>query len=455
MRKTYKVLALIALFIFAFPTQSVQALFDDTAGFEYEESIDALADLGVINGYDDGSFRPEDPVNRAELLKIVFLGLEEEIAEEGNCFSDVNEEWFAAYVCHAKESEIVQGYSDNTFQPDQEVNMVEAFKIISESFDVVLRDLNEHESWYAAYADFMHINDLASKYAYFPERSATRGEVAYWVHQMMLIESDDRDIVTVRDPGTLGCAQNEPDVAPTSFLIDGEWRSTITVIPDHYDPNNPYPLIVAFHGRTSPNSEVQGYYGLDSNVGDDAIIVYPAGKESNGSFTWSDSGDSSGELRDYEFFDAIVDQFSEYYCVNKDEIYAVGHSLGAWFTNSLACARGDVLRAVGTLGGSRSESVCTGPTAAMQWHNPNDELAPYYTGLTARDYYIEQNNCSEDTAVVEPTWANCVEYLGCMEDATFLWCPHTNNYSDFSGDYYPHTWPRDTGKEIWNFFQSL
>lgn len=455
MKKTYKFFILSLLLLFTLPLNSVQALFEDTKGSDYEESIEALAELGVINGYEDGTYQPDEPVNRAELLKIVFLALDEEISEERNCFSDVKDEWFAPYVCQAKSLNIVEGYSDKKFRPEQKVNMAEAFKIINESFDFALRDLKEEEAWYAAYADFMHVNDLASKYSYFPYRSATRGEVAFWVHQMLLIQEGERDRSTVREPGTLGCGSKAPEVEPTSFLIAGEWRSSITVIPDDYDPNYPYPLIIAFHGRTSPNSEVQGYYGLDSATNGEAIIVYPAGKELNGSFTWADSGDSSDELRDYEFFDAIVDQFSEVYCVNKDEIYAVGHSLGAWFTNSLACARGDVLRAVATLGGSRSESLCTGPTAAMQWHNPNDRLAPYYTALTARDYYIEQNSCSGDFVETEPSWANCVEYLGCMEAAPLIWCPHTNDYSDFTGEYYPHTWPRDTGKEMWRFFDSL
>lgn len=91
----------------------------------------------------------------------------------------------------------------------------------------------------------------------------------------------------------------------------------------------------------------------------------------------------------------------------------------------------------------------------MQWHNPNDEQSPYYTGLTTRDFYLEQNRCSTSYSETSPYWGNCVEYSGCLDHAPVLWCPHTNNYSDYSGEYYPHTWPRGTGEEMWDFFEAL
>jgi len=48
-------------------------------------------------------------------------------------------------------------------------------------------------------------------------------------------------------------------------------------------------------------------------------------------------------------FDQLLEEFEDKYCINKDQIFVVGHSLGAWFTNSLSCARGDVIRAIGSV----------------------------------------------------------------------------------------------------------
>ena len=75
------------------------------------------------------------------------------------------------------------------------------------------------------------------------------------------------------------------------------------------------------------------------------------------------------------------------YCLDPDRIFAVGHSLGAWFVNSLGCARGDVLRAIATLAGGFSRSDCRGAVAALLFHNPNDRLVDFAYGLEARDLF--------------------------------------------------------------------
>jgi polyhydroxybutyrate depolymerase len=457
MKRTVILTVLLAALAWPILFNGVEAAasFPDTTGGKYENSIEYLHEAGVVQGREDGLFHPGDPVNRAELLKMVFVaqGLTEEDA--ANCFKDVNAEWFAAYVCSAKDLDIVNGYEDGTYKPAQSVNMVEAFKIIAESFEAAVRDTKEGEAWYQAYANFMHTNNFASKYNYYPESFATREEVAFWVHQFMLLEKGSLNLASIRDAGSQACGKAAPGSAQTQFEVAGELRNTLVTLPASYDPNEAYPLLVAFHGRTSPNSEVKGYYGFEKAANGEAFIVYPEGKQSNGSFTWSDAGDASDDLRDYELFDEIVGYFTQSYCINEDEIYAAGHSLGAWFTNSLACARGDVLRAVASLGGARSESICTGPVSVMQWHNPSDRLAPFYTGQTARDHLLEQNNCSQDFKAVEPTWAHCVAYESCLEVTDVVWCPHTEDYSDYSEEYYPHTWPRETGQEMWDFFQNL
>lgn len=452
MRVRRSVLFLILGLAALMPLSPAQGQFPDTSDSPYESSIEALYEAGVIQGYPDGSFQPEKAVNRAELLKMVFVALGESSEDASFCFPDVSEEWFASYVCTAKERGIVQGYPDGSYQPAQEVNMVEAMKVILEAFPMEVRE--EEGTWYVPYREYFHDNAILSKYSYDPSRSASREEIAYLIHQAMRLESGELEEDFERVPRSSGCGLS-PGTAPSQFVVNGETRSAITYVPSNYNPNQSYDLIVAFHGRTNSNADVQRYYGLEKPTAGEAIIVYPAGKYSNGSYTWSDGGDAPGELRDFEFFDVIVEEISSQYCINTYEIYAVGHSLGAWFSNSLACARGDVLKGVATLGGARTESVCSAPVAVMQWHNPNDEHAPFYTALTARDYYLEQNNCSGYAEDVEPYWGNCAQYEGCWDTAPTVWCPHTQDYADYSGDYYPHNWPKGTGEEMWAFFESI
>lgn len=71
--------------------------------------------------------------------------------------------------------------------------------------------------------------------------------------------------------------------------------------------------------------------------------------------------------------------------------------MGAWFTNSLACARGDVIRAIGSVGGGTTINTCSGPTAALIMHNPEDNLASFKSGIGARDQLLKQNSCGPET----------------------------------------------------------
>jgi hypothetical protein len=95
-------------------------------------AIQYLYNEGIVGGYPDGTFKPSNTVNRAELLKILIAGMEVDLDAGGyaNCFPDVKDEWFAKYVCYAKEQEWIGGYPDGTFRPADTVNKVEALKML-------------------------------------------------------------------------------------------------------------------------------------------------------------------------------------------------------------------------------------------------------------------------------------------------------------------------------------
>jgi len=133
-------------------------------------------------------------------------------------------------------------------------------------------------------------------------------------------------------------------------MVNGLLRHYITVIGNKYNENTPIKLIFAFHGRTNPNTEVRGYYDIEKASQGNAIIIYPAGLPEEGpSRSWSNPGDKPSQLRDFALFDQLLKEFENNYCIDKDQIFVAGHSLGAWFTNSLACARGDVIRGIGSV----------------------------------------------------------------------------------------------------------
>ncbi len=95
-------------------------------------SIGWMSDEGNIDGYEDGTFKPNGQVNRAELAKML-VGPVENPDQYKNCFPDVTDQWFAPYVCYAKEMGWLSGYPDGTYKPANKVNRAEALKLILNS----------------------------------------------------------------------------------------------------------------------------------------------------------------------------------------------------------------------------------------------------------------------------------------------------------------------------------
>lgn len=231
----------------------------------------------------------------------------------------------------------------------------------------------------------------------------------------------------------------------------GRERDLIAVVPESYTPTTPHALVVAFHGRTNSNAQVRRYYRLETNA-ENTLFLYPAALPQGNAYSWSGPGDPADALRDYAFFDTMLATYAEGYCLDLDRIFVVGHSLGAWFANSLACARGDAIRAVATLGGGVSASTCRGSVAAMVLHNPDDRLVAVARGEEARDLYLAQNALASAPAPSEPAAFNCLRYADTRYPV--LWCPHPFDHS-YGGRYYPHNWPQGTGEVIMKFFGSL
>jgi len=83
-----------------------------------------MQQLGIINGYPDGTFGPDNTIKRAELAKIVVRALvdsktiNECLTLNGDPFPDTpSDEWFTENVCMAKQANLIAGYPDGTFQP--------------------------------------------------------------------------------------------------------------------------------------------------------------------------------------------------------------------------------------------------------------------------------------------------------------------------------------------------
>lgn len=131
---------------------------DVTASTAYIEAVDGLKQLGIVDGYPDGTFGPARNINRAEFAKIVVNAkFKDELATytPSNCFPDVKaSDWFAKYVCFAKDQGIIGGYPDGTFKPANNINSMEAIKIEFETLLPEYINVNfasDNNIWYEKY----------------------------------------------------------------------------------------------------------------------------------------------------------------------------------------------------------------------------------------------------------------------------------------------------------------
>lgn len=115
---------------------------DDLTGHTYEKEIRELMSLGIINGYKDGTIKPEREVTRAEFAKMVVKSFELETqleAAEFNSaatdaidFKDVpTDSWFAPSVMDAVKAGITNGYPDDTFRPNDLITREQMASMVS------------------------------------------------------------------------------------------------------------------------------------------------------------------------------------------------------------------------------------------------------------------------------------------------------------------------------------
>ena len=160
-------------------------------------AIKYLKRQGIIQGYADGSFKANNTVNRAELMKIL-IGDSLPNGTYENCFKDVHQEWFAPYVCYAKNQGWVQGYSDNTFKPAQTVNRAEAIKMAIEVFGITLPQSisanpypdTDKSQWFAPYVSISIQKGLfdSSMTNYRPSEGMQRGDVSDIIYRLLVIK---------------------------------------------------------------------------------------------------------------------------------------------------------------------------------------------------------------------------------------------------------------------------
>jgi len=182
--------------------------FRDIEGHRYQWYIEKLASLGIIKGYEDGTFRPDSPVSRAEMAKMVLMAAKLETLpcdnDSARFFADLDS-WQAPWVNAGYRMDIIEGYGASEsgvrlFKPNNYVNRVEGVKLVLAAFG---RTPSGYEKWSHRYSDVydwmtlwiedayrIGLIDTSPDGQFYPGDPMTRGMAAKVIVKMLQYAGD-------------------------------------------------------------------------------------------------------------------------------------------------------------------------------------------------------------------------------------------------------------------------
>lgn len=132
MKNLKKIAALVIVLAMALSSVAFAAFSDVDATSSYAEAINVMSALGIINGYEDGTFGPEKTITRAEFTTMLVnaMGMDN-VGAVNTQFSDVtSNHWASGYISAGVAQGFINGYDATTFGPDDEVTYEQAVKML-------------------------------------------------------------------------------------------------------------------------------------------------------------------------------------------------------------------------------------------------------------------------------------------------------------------------------------
>ena len=115
--------------------------YSDANNAWYSGAINYVENKGIIKGYPDGHFRPNNNITRAEFVQMVANYLNEGVDVKSG-FRDVNDHWAKDAIDIVTDKGYIKGYPDGYFRPDKEITRAEAVSILNATFSIVDSNIN-------------------------------------------------------------------------------------------------------------------------------------------------------------------------------------------------------------------------------------------------------------------------------------------------------------------------
>lgn len=414
---------ILSSFSFAFAVPS------DVEGTDYENAVARLSALDIIVGYEDGTFRPDNSITRAEFAAIAVRALGMEDIAAGSAantkFPDVSaNHWASGYVNLATAQGIIVGYPDGTFKPEAQVTYSEAVAMLVRllGYEPALNS-NEWPSNYLTKASEIGLT-LGIKFNY--NDPAKRGVVSVLTNKALDIDLMDLAEVTSGDRTW----KITDDTLLTKYLNVFELEDAQVVE-------------TASHSLTKLDAdEVKiGYddktytFKMIDLIDADALLGHEV-------TVFVRDTDTDGKVEDDELVISIQDTIIE-----RDEFYVDADEI----TDNMfvAAAAVEVATGSGITGKIVNNNIELDGTVIAKWNSIYEKLEDFADGYTAEDFTfvfdkfeIVSGGIDTKNGIIE------VMVAGTDEDEDMTWFVHVDKYGNESFYYDVDTSHRNLENKI-------
>ncbi|MBW3110891.1 S-layer homology domain-containing protein [Bacillus sp. MCCB 382] len=218
----------------------------------YYEAVKFLTEQGIVDGFPDNTFRPDQQVTRGQMAKFIAKALDlDTTSVKGSHFTDIEGNRFHTYISVLSEKGIIEGFEDRTFRPNEPVKRSEAAKFLAKAYDLdenfnVSFDDVKKGKWYAGYIGALveHGITLGKTSTLFdPDGTVKRKEMAAFIYRSGSVK-----------PVT---AMNIDSISGTYITVEGEKYSV---------PSSLQGLFSEQNAKALQNAKIRFSLGEDNNI---------------------------------------------------------------------------------------------------------------------------------------------------------------------------------------------
>jgi len=190
MKKVVSFLLSFVLLISLVPATLAASFKDVPSSYRFYQEINYLIERGIISGFPDNTFRPETSVTRAQAAIMIGRALGLDGTQQNTKFPDVGKDSVASgYIQSAVSEGIIQGFPDGTFRPNQSVTRGQLAIFLSRAFDiqetttVTFKDVSSTSAAYP-YIGKLLAAGITTGYidnTYRPDQAVTRGQFSAFI----------------------------------------------------------------------------------------------------------------------------------------------------------------------------------------------------------------------------------------------------------------------------------